>query len=146
MSTRSRPFAGTMRVVAVLTSLLACGATLVVRRVRAGSDELLQEAGTAMLTYARTQHIDAPRTLILNGVSLRLLSGSTHDSPETLLDTFHARCKQVGAHLDLDVRSLPKMHRAEVSTLPAFDGVLQRNNPKGGYLACIDAGGSLSLR
>lgn len=145
MSIRSWHLAGAVRVTALLAATLVLCSTLTAYRARARGDELLQDAGTAMFFYARAQHIDAPRTLILNGVPLRLLSGSTKDSPAALLGSFRARCKRVAARVDSDQR-IQKTQRAQLSVLPAFDGVLQRSTPRGGYLACLDAGGPLSLR
>jgi len=132
------------RVAALLTFMLVSSATISAYRVYARADELIRETGAAMLTYTRAQHLDAPRTLLLNGAALRFVSGSTDDSPRALLDAFGERCKQVGPRLGLDARTLPRTHRVALQALPGLDGTLRHDGPDGGYLACLDTGGTLT--
>jgi hypothetical protein len=132
------------RVAALLVCMLVSWASILAYWAYARADELIQETGAAMLTYARAQHLDAPRTLLLNGAMFRFVSGSTDDSPRALLDAFQERCKQVGPRLELDARALSKTRRVTLGKLPGFDGSLRHDGTDGGYFACLDTGGKLT--
>jgi hypothetical protein len=137
-------FARAIALLRVTTLLVAIGTPALICiavRARAHTDELLQSAGASMLAYAKATHLDAPRTLVLNGAPLRLLSGSTPDSVDTLLDFFHARCRRISGGLDERVAALQRrLPASSFKTARALDGVLRRDNERAGYLACLDLG------
>ncbi len=133
--------AGALRVGALLALVGAGAVATLCVRARARSDELLQDAGAALLSYARAGRLDAPRTLWLNGASLRVLSGSTPDSLDTLLDVLQARCRKLGLRFDpATVPRAPLPHGLRAA-LPALDGVLRGQHGGAGYVACLDLGG-----
>jgi len=105
----------------------------------ARTGELLEDAGAGMLSYARAGHLDASRTLHVNGLVLRVLSGSTRDSLTAVLDFFHERCRRVGGEL---ARLAPSAPGRSVHPLPArvFEPVLRREGTQTGYLGCLDLG------
>ena len=124
---------------ALLTLGTVLGA-LTLARGRARADELVMDVGTQMLSYARATQLDAPRTLVVNGLPLHVLSGSTRDAVSTLLDTFDARCHRASGQLDRWAQELPGHRRWPRIAEQALDPVLRREDLHGGYVACLDLG------
>jgi hypothetical protein len=123
---------GTLCVLAAVLSVLAFA------RGRARADELVMDLGAQLLAYAKATELDTSRTLIVNGLSLHVLSGSTPDGVSALLDTFHARCRRASGGLDRRPPELPGTHRWPRIAEHAFDPVLRRDDARGGYVACLD--------
>ncbi len=124
-------------------ALFALGAALLLLalvRARARADELVMEVGSQLLSYARATELDGPQTLIVNGLPLHVLSGSTRDGVSTLLDTFHARCRRASGGLDRLPPEPPGKHRWPRIAEHALDPVLRRDDARGGYVACLDLG------
>jgi len=109
-------------------------------RGRARADELMMDAGTQMLSYVRATQLDAPRTLIINGLPLHVLSGSTRDGVAVLLDNFDARCHRASGGLDQRPPELRGGRRWPRIARRALDPVLRRDDARGGYVACLDLG------
>jgi hypothetical protein len=135
-------FAASVRVVSLLLTLTLCSLGTLALRAQARAHELFASAGEKMLTYVRAQHLEGERALMLNGMPLHVLSGNTRDEVPRLLDFMHARCRESGGQLG------PQLARLEHRPTPAIaldrrlplDGVLQRNDDRGGYVACLTLG------
>jgi hypothetical protein len=122
--------------------LFACALGALGHTARAYVDELALGAGADMLRYARADQIDAHRTIVVNGLHIRMTSGGTGDSPRRVLDLFHARCRARGIRLDANAPpAIPLPPRwPGVKALP-LDGVLRLDDGERGYVACLDLGG-----
>lgn len=125
--------AGLLAVACVLGALLLA-------RGRALADERVMDAGAQLLSYARAIAPDAPRTLIVNGLPVHVVSGTTRDGVSTLLDTFHARCRRSSAGLDRLPHQRPGGRRWPRIAEHALDPVLRHDDAHGGYVACLDLG------
>lgn len=123
-----------------LLALSGAAAALSLACVRAHADERILDAGTELLSYARATQLDGARTLIVNGLAVHVLSGSTRDSVSALLDTFHARCQRTSGGLDRLPRELPGQRRRPRIAERALDPVLRHDDARGGYVACLDLG------
>jgi hypothetical protein len=123
---------------ALCLALIIALASAAVDRGRALADEQVLDAGRELLSYARASDLDAPRTLIVNGAQLHVLSGSTTDGLGALLDVFSARCRRASRVDRLQPpfggRRWPRIAER------ALDPVLRSEGARGGYVACLDLG------
>jgi hypothetical protein len=125
--------------IAVLAALVIFSAVL---RAQAHVDEVMQDAGAALFAYTREAPHDQPRTLLINGARLRVLSGSTSDAVKDALDGFDTRCRNVSGGAGqawLEQRAL--LAAATPALRAALHGVLRVDDEHGGYVACFDLGG-----
>lgn len=113
-----------------------------VHHAHAYADEFVRDVGGAMLRYAGADQLDAQRTLVVNGLQVRVGSGGTPHTPRQVLDEFHARCRGRGIRFDAP----PPAHEAALAHLPfastfPLDGVLRLDDGERGYVACLDVAG-----
>lgn len=139
-----RSFAARLRVATLLLAVGLSACCVLGMQAQARANELIARAGEQMLTYAHAQHRDGARTLLVNGVPLHLLSGSTPDSVAGLLDFMHVRCRDAGGRFEEQFRqaSRGRLPRIAGDTRVPLDGVLRLDDERGGYLACLDLGGT----
>jgi hypothetical protein len=129
-----------LRASAGLGALLLGAALWVGISARARAGELIQSAGSSMLSYARAGRIDAPRTLHVNGLSLRVMSGHTRDGVSTVLDFFDARCGQADGGFAQQIAALQRRAPAAFTDPRLLRPVLRSEQPGSGYLGCLDLG------
>jgi hypothetical protein len=79
--------------------------SVAIERARAGGLELAQSIGEPLLAYAGATHDQGLRTLVINGARLRMRTGSTPDSIDTVLDSHLAACRSSGAAPEPAVRT-----------------------------------------
>jgi hypothetical protein len=108
---------------------------------RVKARDALQSAGELMLRYSGAEHIDAPRELVVNGLTLHVLSGISAKPLATVLDFFQARCKQVSGGFDRELARLLQAQSAPPLPAPIMrGGTLREDDEHNGYLACLDLG------
>jgi hypothetical protein len=133
---------GARRVAALLGVLALGGAVCVAASARARVGELLHDAGASMLSYTRADFQDTARTVHVNGLSLRVMSGHTHDDLASVLDFFDTRC---GAAAGGPEQQMAALRSGAGAALAAIDPgllrpVLRSERPGQGYVACLDPG------
>lgn len=106
-------------------------------------DELARDVGGEMLRYSGADQLDAQRTLVVNGLRIRLGSGGTRSTPRAVLDEFHARCRQRGVAFDapLSAQAAGAARRLPFAGALPLDGVLRLDDGERGYVACLDSAG-----
>lgn len=110
---------------------------------RARAHELARNAGSYMLRYARAQHVDAPRTLRLNGLPLHVSSGSTTDPVHAVLDFFHERCRQAGNSFVAPLAGAQSKRDDAVPAAPnrhLLEPIVRDGGDQSGWLGCLDFG------
>lgn len=128
------------RVLALLGALLAPGLWLGMDALQARASELIDDAGASMLAYATRDRLEGTRTLLLNGLRLRMQVGTTKDPAERVLTVFAARCRARSGDLALQLQE--RLHGRLPARLvaKAFDPVLQLGDARGGFVGCLDLG------
>jgi hypothetical protein len=135
-----RAIVAAMRLCCALSVLGAALGGLALARGRAEADERVMDLGAHLLSYARGVQLEAPRMLVVNGLQVHVVSGSTRDSVGALLDTFHGRCRDASGGLDRLPDALPGDRRGARIAAHALDPVLRHGDRRGGYVACLDLG------
>jgi hypothetical protein len=129
-----------LRRTAWMLALASLPAALSLWQGRARANERILDAGAELLAYARASELDGSRTLVVNGLPVHVLSGSTADPVSVLLDTFQARCRRASGGLDRVPRDMPRSRRWPRIAERALDPVLRHDDPSGGYVGCLDLG------
>lgn len=135
-----RVLVASMRVCCALVVLGAALGALALVHGRAEADERVMSLGAHLLSYARGTQLEAPHTLVINGLQVHVVAGSTRDSVSALLDTFHARCRDASGGLDRWPDALPRGRRGARIAAQALDPVLRHADRRGGYVACLELG------
>jgi len=110
-------------------------------RVRAQVSETFFGLGDQMMYYAEGEAQDAPRTLLLNGQTIRFSSGHVDQPLAEVLDVFQARCGAVNGQIEAQLRALAADHPERAEALPEdTDPTLREEAGGRGYVACLDLG------
>jgi hypothetical protein len=128
---------------ALVTSFVA------VRQARAQVNEGMRRLARQLMPYAEQGVIEAPRRVVVNGESLYLATGVTHDSVAAALDYYEAQCARRGGRT---TESLSATQREQLAGA-AFNQLWTQAGPLGGriesmregddregYVVCVDAG------
>ena len=97
--------------------------------------------GIEMLRYQGAERQEAPRTLHLNGQSIRVSVGVAPEPFSEVLDFYEGRCRARSGSLNDEVRAFHE--RAPESPEIAeswLDTVLREEGDERGFVACIDTG------
>lgn len=123
--------------------LALASAGVVVHHAKAYVDEFARDVGGEMLRYSGADQQDAQRTLVVNGLRIRVGSGGTPGAPRQVLDEFQARCRQRGIRFDAhpSAQAAVAAHRLPFASNLPLDGVLRLDDGDRGYLACLDTAG-----
>ncbi len=133
---------GYLRVVALLAVIAALGTLGLLRAAQARAGDVLVQVGQQLMRLPDARYGRGVRDLWLNGLSLKVQSGSSDHAPEWVVSQFRAACRAHAA-LQLDERE-----RGELGALAqvgwfqsALDGVFVQKGEAGTAVACIDAMG-----
>ncbi len=135
---------------AIFAAAIATVASL--RSARAHLHEGMQQLARQLMPYAQEATMESPRRVDLNGESMYLAMGTSHDSPEAVLDWYEARCAHVSGQLTRAVRaasqSAASLDGAAFNQLwTASPGrrtrsleTVRSGDDREGYVACVDTG------
>ncbi|HBQ15936.1 MAG TPA: hypothetical protein DEF51_34005 [Myxococcales bacterium] len=113
----------------------------VYHQVRAQMSETFFGLGDQMMYYAEGEAQDAPRTLLLNGQTIRFSSGHVDQPLREVLDVFERRCGAVNGQLAGQLEELAAAHPDHDHDLPDDSDPTMREEADGeGYVACLDLG------
>ena len=134
----TRQVAGIMRAATLLVVLLGITSTLWLKTAEARFGEMLEGFGAALPQQLGASRLNsAPRSLVVNGLNLRLVTATTTESVRAVLDRIEARCRARGGI------AAPEHFR---SALPSvMSGAFRNDTERGGVLACIDSGRPIAL-
>lgn len=138
--TRWQHARGLARAGGLLLAAVALGAWLALDALHARAHELVGDAGAQLLAYGRHDALDGARTLLVNGLALRVLSGTTADGPGQVLDTLAGRCRARAGQLPLQLQEHARARLPPRIAARAFDPVLRLADERGGFLGCLDLG------
>jgi hypothetical protein len=127
--------AGTARVALTLTVLVVGASLLWLRSAEARASEVLFDFGRELMSWQGTQPHSSPRHLTVNGLQLRVMTLSSKDGVQDLLDRFADHCRTHGGV------SEPALSKEGVE----FETSIRRDNEREGVLACIDSERPLGL-
>lgn len=127
-----------VRRMAMILGLCAGSMGLAAVTVRAQVERSLLDIGRTMLDMPEQWFSAKPRTIVVNGARVQILSGRSELSMAALLDHVQGRCREHDGGLSLLAqkarRALPK------EKLGTLDGVLRAENAKEGVVACLQLG------
>jgi len=143
MSEGRRAFSPVAALLRLLGFLAAIQLALLALALRSGHAELSQtmmDLGAHLMR--RSEGRDGTRRLFLNGIGLRIVSGSSRSRVSGLLDRFQAGCRQNDGRLADQIAALLRRGRAGLPEgrfgLP--DGTLRHQTRERGFVACLDLG------
>jgi hypothetical protein len=119
--------------------ILAIAFGYCLRRAEAKLVESLRGFGDELATVGEMSPHSAPRQLMLNGVTLHVVTASTSLEVPAALDRFQSLCHSVG-DLDLPATVRQKLQAEAAETASASLGVLRSDTAEEGVLGCIDLG------
>jgi hypothetical protein len=131
---------GLLRVASLLLTGAALCAWLALDALHARADELASDAGARMLAYGREHALQGAHTLMLNGLALRLVAGTSQDPPARVLAALGERCRARDGQLTLQLQERARGKLPPRIASRAFDPVLQLGGEHGGFLGCLDLG------
>lgn len=106
--------------------------------VQAEIERGLLDVGRSMLDLPEQWLGAKPRTIIVNGTRVHILSGRSDLSMTSFLDHVQARCREHDGGLSaLALRARRALPKEKLGTL---DGVLRAENGKEGVVACLQLG------
>ncbi|MBL8600844.1 MAG: hypothetical protein JNK72_02875 [Myxococcales bacterium] len=133
------------------------GSVVSVRAARAQVNEGMRHLARQLMPYAENAVMETPRRVQLNGQTLLLSVGTTHDSVGAVLDWYERRCAARSGHLSEGMRQAIQTHASPLE-LASFNAmwansgrrtqaleVLREGNDEEGYLACVDTGSEAAL-
>ncbi len=132
--------AALLRLLGFLAAIQVALLALAVRSGRAELNRTLMDLGAQLMRRAEGQ--GGARTLFLNGIGLKMVSGSSRSGVSRVLDRFQAGCRQNGGRLAEQIEALLRRGRPGLAQgapgLP--DGTLRHQTPEQGFVACLDLG------
>jgi hypothetical protein len=123
------------RLPAALGVVLATLAVLPARVLRARAEETLIGTGKLVLRSVRGPHGVNVDRLVVNGVPVRIASGSSPDAPSAVLDRLASGCASFEPAPDSSVRSALVQWLARAAR---FDGTLRAERGGVGAMACFE--------
>lgn len=123
----------------MLVLLAMAGIWLGLDRLHARASELIDDAGAGLFAIVARGKLEAARTLLLNGLRLRILTGTSADPPERVSAVLARRCRarSGGPSVQLQERA---RGRLSPRIAGALDPVLQLASADGGFVGCLDLG------
>lgn len=128
---------------ALVTSLVA------MRQARAQVHEGMRRLARQLMPYAEQGVIESPRRVVVNGESMYLATGITHDSVAAVLDYYETQCERRGGRVtaglsaaqraQLDTATFNQLW-ANASRLGQRIESLRGGDDDEGYVACVDVG------
>jgi hypothetical protein len=102
------------------------------RHAHAAANELLHDAGSQLLAYTDPYAAgdEGTRTLLLNGATLEMRTGSATGDVATVLAAYEMRCREWIPQLGTDV----------AGALPDFSRVVRLATEESGFLGCLRKG------
>lgn len=130
------------RLIPIIVFIQVVGLLAAARSSYAATSELMVGIGADMMKFAGARYQDRPRTVFLNGLTLRFSSGSAKANLSEVLAYFHAGCREHNGRLFEQYVDFEKDHRVNKSweNRPFIDGILSYHDENRGYVACIDTG------
>jgi hypothetical protein len=104
------------------------------RSANAQIEEALFGFGDELARWSDGRLGSAPRSLLINGLQLRVATATTDLPVAAALDHFQATCRRAGGVVG-----------AENVDASLLDGVFRTDAPHEGVIACLDTGGPLQL-
>lgn len=125
-----------------------------VRSARAHMNDGMQQLARQLMPYAEQGVMESPRRVELNGESLYLSMGTTHNSVESVLDYYEARCQRNAGHITEQLVAAAQrtpgaraLDQATFNQLWVTQGrrsanleTYRQQDEHGGYVACMDVG------
>ncbi|HEY5955671.1 MAG TPA: hypothetical protein VIV60_03915, partial [Polyangiaceae bacterium] len=142
--TAAQRILGLLRVLGLAICILAAAIAYCVRRAEAKLIESLRGFGDDLARLGELTPHSTPHQLMLNGVTLRLVTASTPLAVPAALDRFQSLCHTVG-DLDLPATLKQKLQAEAVATSSASLGVLRNDTDEAGVLGCVDLGAGLTF-
>jgi hypothetical protein len=123
----------------LLLLLLSSGVWLALDSLHARASELIDDAGAGLFAVVAQGKLEAAHTVLLNGLRLRLLTGTSDDPPERVSAVLAERCRSRSGELAVQLQE--HAHGKLSPTIArALDPVLQLDDPNGGFVGCLDLG------
>lgn len=134
-----------LRVAMLVAGLcVLCGGWWAVR-AEARSERMLLDLGAPMMRYEGAGHQNKPTLLRLNGAAMYVSSGNTSDSVTSVLDHFHAACKDASpSPLAYEWNALERQRGQSLFRPAVLDGVLRAEEGDLGAVACFDTRGAVA--
>lgn len=137
----------------VLTGALVASVASV-RSARAHMNDGMQQLARQLMPYAEQGVMEAPRRVEINGESVYLSMGTTHNSVESVMDYYEARCQRNAGHITEQIVAAAQrtpgaqaLDQATFNSLWVTQGRRAANletyrvqDEHGGYVACMDVG------
>jgi hypothetical protein len=123
----------------MLLLLLAPGTWLGLAALHARASELIDDAGAGLFAVVAQGKLEDAHSLLLNGLRLRMLTGSSADPPERVSAVLAQRCRTRSGELSVQLQE--RAHgRLPPRITRALDPVLQLGGTDGGFVGCLDLG------
>lgn len=138
------PMARWTRVSTFALVVMALGTAFMFQRSQAQLGDDLLGMGSTLMQFADTEHTNGPRALSLNGEVVHLVSGSTEQSLDSVLDAFEGVCLERDAQFRDQItefyRANPDAPRREI--LERFRPTLRTESATGdrATVGCLDLG------
>ncbi|MCB9666542.1 MAG: hypothetical protein H6715_00245 [Myxococcales bacterium] len=138
----SRLVARTLRVLFFIVVAYGAIFWFASRSVKADVEQMLLSVGGEMMHYGRATHQDAPRTISLNGQTLKLSVGTTKDSLQEVLDHYERRCNLKDGGLSNELAEAYKQngHQLSKGQKKLLGTIVRQDGGGKGFVVCLDAG------
>ncbi len=144
MRPRFRHLPHATRLAAFVVTGLAVTSVVAVRQARAQMHEGMRHLARQLMPYAEQGVIEAPRRVEINGESLYLAMGTTHDSVAAALDYYESWCDRRAGHV---TESIAQADGSAFGPLwsqggrlgPRLEAVREGDDAEG-YVICVDVG------
>lgn len=130
---------GAFRVLGFSLTVLAIAIGLTLRQAEARLAEALRGFGDELTAFHEMRPHSAPRSLMLNGLELKVLTLSTPLEVPAALDRIQHLCHSV-AEFDLPSSVRQQLENNALGTGSTELGVIRRDTSDEGFFACLDVG------
>lgn len=130
-----------LRLFAFAVVLGVAGLVLLLHRAHADVKRALRTLGQNMIVfYGEDEPARPPRTLYLNGVSIKFVAGSTPHAVDKVLDFYEARCQARDGRFEELAELADAAVKIPTASGKLLDSTIRDEGDGKGFVACLDMG------